>query len=335
MRDGYPSKGVEKHNTTVMTTFACGGGSSMGYKLAGYNVICANDIDPQMQKVYVKNHNPKQFILGPIKDLLNRNDLPKVDILDGSPPCSTFSTAGLREKAWGKEKHFREGQAKQVLDDLFFDFIKLADKIKPKIVISENVSGMLKGNAKGYVKMIVKEFDKIGFSTQIFLLNSATMGVPQKRERIFFISTKKDLQLPKIKLDFNEKPIKFIDIKQNKDNTCKKVSENERKIWEKRKHFDISLAETLKRLQYKGNRFTTRYIFDDCINYTITAGCNNILFNECRKQTKNEIVLTSSFPLDYDFMDIEPIYLMGMSVPPIMMAQVANQIYLQLLKKYD
>jgi DNA (cytosine-5)-methyltransferase 1 len=48
-----------------------------------------------------------------------------LDILDGSPPCSSFSMAGNREKDWGKEKKFREGQAEQVLDNLFFDFIDL------------------------------------------------------------------------------------------------------------------------------------------------------------------------------------------------------------------
>ena len=74
-----------------MTTFACGGGSTMGYKLAGYDVVAANDIDPQMAKVYKANHNPKQFFLCGIKELLERNDLPQVDVLDGSPPCSVFS----------------------------------------------------------------------------------------------------------------------------------------------------------------------------------------------------------------------------------------------------
>ena len=102
LSDGYPTKGVDYHGTTVFTTFSCGGGSSMGYKLAGYDVVGANDIDPQMMEVYKKNHNPKQYILGPIKDLLQRDDLPEVDVLDGSPPCSTFSTTGL-----GKVKQYK------------------------------------------------------------------------------------------------------------------------------------------------------------------------------------------------------------------------------------
>lgn len=102
LKDGYPAKDIEKHGLKVYTTFSCGGGSSMGYKLASYDVIGANDIDPQMAKVYKENHNPKYYDLCSINELLEK-ELPKeyydLDILDGSPPCSTFSMAGSREKA--------------------------------------------------------------------------------------------------------------------------------------------------------------------------------------------------------------------------------------------
>jgi DNA (cytosine-5)-methyltransferase 1 len=128
IKDGFPAKGIDSHKLKVFSTFACGGGSSFGYKLAGFDVIGANDIDPKIAKVYKENHYPKYYFLCPIRDLLEKN-LPKelfnIDILDGSPPCSTFSMAGSREKAFKKEKVFREGQAKQVLSDLFFDFICL------------------------------------------------------------------------------------------------------------------------------------------------------------------------------------------------------------------
>lgn len=104
LKDGYPENGIEKHNKKVFSTFACGGGSSMGYKLAGYDVIGANDIDIQMAKVYKKNHHPKYYYLESIIDFRKRNDLPdelyNLDVLDGSPPCSTFSLAGSREKVW-------------------------------------------------------------------------------------------------------------------------------------------------------------------------------------------------------------------------------------------
>lgn len=148
-----------KDKGKVFSCFACGGGSTMGYKLAGFDVLGCNEIDPKMIEAYKANHNPKYAFLEPIQTFKLRNDLPQelyeLDILDGSPPCSSFSMAGNREKDWGKEKVFREGQAEQVLDTLFFDFIDLAKKLQPKVVIAENVKGLLLGEAKNYVREII------------------------------------------------------------------------------------------------------------------------------------------------------------------------------------
>lgn len=88
--------------------------------------------------------------------------------------------SGLREDAWGKEKKFKEGQKTQVLDTLFFDFIALAKRLKPKVVIAENVKGLLLGNAIDYVRRIYKDFEEAGYYCQHFLLDASKMGVPQK-----------------------------------------------------------------------------------------------------------------------------------------------------------
>ncbi len=204
-----------KDKGKVFSCFACGGGSTMGYKLAGFDVLGCNEIDPKMMGAYIANHNPKYSFLEPIQTFKERNDLPQelyeLDILDGSPPCSSFSMAGNREKDWGKEKKFREGQAKQILDTLFFDFIDLAKKLQPKIVIAENVKGLLFGSAKSYVKRIYESFDLAGYYVQHFLLDASKMGVPQRRERVFFIALRKDLaeSYPFLDLQFNEEPINF------------------------------------------------------------------------------------------------------------------------------
>ena len=186
-----------KDKGTVFSCFACGGGSTMGYKLAGFDVLGCNEIDPKMMEAYKENHKPKLAYLEPIQTFKLRKDLPKelynLDILDGSPPCSSFSMAGNREKDWGKDKKFREGQACQILDDLFFDFIDLANELQPKVVIAENVKGLLLGNAIEYVRRIYREFDKAGYYCQHWLLNASKMGVPQRRERVFFIALRKDL----------------------------------------------------------------------------------------------------------------------------------------------
>src|ERR1019366_4719387 len=85
-------------------------------------------------------------------------------------------------------------QTKQVLDTLFFDFIELANQLRPKIVIAENVSGLLEGNAISYVKKIYQQFDEAGYYCQHHLLNSSVMGIPQRRERVFFVCIRKDLR---------------------------------------------------------------------------------------------------------------------------------------------
>jgi DNA (cytosine-5)-methyltransferase 1 len=242
--------------------------------------------------------------------------------------------AGNREKSWKKNKRFREGQSEQILSDLFFDFIDVAERLQPKIIMAENVKGMLLGNAKIYTKEIVKRLEKIGYKVQIFLFNAASMGVPQKRERIFFICQRKDLNLPKLKLKFNEKPIIYEKIKTN-ENTRPVTAPSCLKVWEKRKKGEKSLADTNKRIFGKTDFFNIYYIYENEVLKTITAADKNILFNEPRCLNKTELCLASSFPLDYDFGENKIEYVVGMSVPPVMMAQIANQIYEQWLSKLE
>lgn len=348
LSDGYPAKGIEKHGLKVFSCFACGGGSTMGYKLAGYEVIGCNEIDKRMMQAYQKNHSPKYAFLEGIQDFKNRTDLPgelyALDILDGSPPCSSFSVVGARERDWGKEKKFKEGQTEQVLDTLFFDFIDLAEKLKPKVVVAENVKGLLLGNAKSYVRRIYKAFDSAGYYVQHFLLNASAMGVPQNRERVFFIALRKDLAgpflyqknlfdiVPRLKLDFKESPILFSDI-QEKEATQghKSVLKCYSDIWEHRQPGDSAIADTMYRVKGKRSYFQT-YIYSDKVCPTIVAGDKTLLFDQCRHLTDRELCFAGTYPLDYDFRSLKKEYLIGMSVPPVMIAKIANQIYKQWLK---
>lgn len=186
LKDGYP----KKTNLKVFGTFICGGGSTMGYKLAGFDHLGGVEIDDKIAKVYTKNHNPNYFYKMDLREFNKSKDIPEIlyslDILDGSPPCSTFSMAGSREEAWGKEKKFKEGQANQTLDDLVFVYCDTILKLKPKVYILENVKGIIQGNAKSYSKAIVNKMKQGGYTTQVFLLNGASMGIPQRRERESF-----------------------------------------------------------------------------------------------------------------------------------------------------
>ena len=156
--------------------------------MAGYDVVGCNEIDPRQMEIYVHNLKPKYHYLEDIRTFRLRDDLPQelyeLDILDASFPCSLFSTANLKaDDKKGKEVKFREGQAKQTLDDLAFETIKLVDKLKPKIAVFENVKGLLQEKNKWYVEQIYKQFENIGYRICHHLINCADLGVPQKRER--------------------------------------------------------------------------------------------------------------------------------------------------------
>lgn len=338
-----------KDKGKVFSCFACGGGSTMGYKLAGFDVIGMNEIDPKMAEAYITNHKPKYSYVEGIQTFKDRDDLPEelfnLDILDGSPPCSSFSMAGNRDKDWGKEKKFREGQAEQVLDTLFFDFIDLAKRLQPKVVVAENVKGLLLGNAKEYVKEIYKQFDEAGYYCHHWLLNAATMGVPQKRERVFFVCLRKDLaepfmtqvdiftELPKLDLEFNEKKIIFREIYEP-NNKERELSDREYFLWENREIGDTDFSDIKGRLYNKPNsNFGWKFLYPEKVANTITGGDICVLFEEPRYRSKKELCKCGTYPMDYNFLTNKPEYLIGMSVPPVMTAQIATEIYNQWLLK--
>lgn len=309
----------------------------MGYKLAGYDVLGCLEIDKPIFDVYVKNHNPHLAFNEDIRDFVKRDDLPKslyeLDIFDGSPPCSTFSMAGNREKDWNKEKKFREGQVKQRLDDLFFEFIRLAEKLQPKVVIAENVKGMITGKAKGYCKEIARAFKAAGYDVQLFLLNAASMGVPQKRERVFFICRRQDLGWKDVRMRFSEPAILLrnafdFDYEVDGPNKWIRQTEHQHKMWKK-----CSQGECFAKYN-NGNGFNDFRLDSKSPSNTLSAQQHKYHHpTEPRHLCKTEFQVIGTFPLDYDFMDVKYGYLIGMSVPPVMIAQIATELYEQWFSK--
>jgi DNA (cytosine-5)-methyltransferase 1 len=336
-----------KDKGKVFSCFSCGGGSTMGYKLAGFDVIGCNEIDPKMMEAYKVNHKPKYAFLESIQTFKLRKDLPKelykLDILDGSPPCSSFSMVGNREKDWGKKKKFREGQSEQVLDNLFFDFIDLAKELQPKVVVAENVKGLLQGNARQYVRKIYTEFDKAGYYCQHFLLDASKMGVPQRRERVFFICLRKDLaepflyqkdmfsKVPKIELAFNEKEIPYKDIRESKGNKdAIGLSVKIKEYW-----LLCEAGKSFSSVHPQGSYFNEVKAHPEKVLPTIRAKGLPYDYEVQRTLFNNECKKAGSYPLDYNFNGAKPHYLIGMSVPPVMTAQIATEIHLQWLSKIN
>ena len=193
-------KTIEPNGYKVVSTFAGCGGSSLGYKLAGYNVLWANEFVNHAVEIYKANHKTTIVDNTDVRkvnaeDILKTLNLKKgeLDLFDGSPPCMSFSTAGKREKNWGKEKKYFDHH--QVADDLFFEYIRLVKGLKPKTFVAENVSGLIKGVAKGYFKIFLQGMRDAGYNVKAYLANGKYLGVPQARQRVFYVGVRNDLKL--------------------------------------------------------------------------------------------------------------------------------------------
>ena len=332
MANDYPK---DKNGLKVFSCFACGGGSTMGYKLAGCEVIGCNEIDPRMNKVYVENHHPKYNYLQDIREFNKREDLPQelydLDILDGSPPCTTFSMAGDREESWGKKKKFREGQTEQTLDDLSFVFIETVAKLRPKVMIMENVEGLIKGEAYSYVRKIYSQLHSIGYKVRHWLCKGETMGVPQARHRVFFVASRLDFDLDKIDMSFNYKPITYGEIK---DGLGKTTTEKMYKILCEAKKTEKDGVGAWNRLFNNGGNKRMYFNIILCHNEqvfpTISAGHNCLFDYENKKAvSRQDLINAQTFPKDFDFLTnsyCRTEYFLGMSVPPIMIKRIVNRL---------
>lgn len=338
--DGFPAAGVEYHGSRVFSCFSCGGGSSFGYKLAGFNVLGGVEIDKPVHDIYQKNHHPKFLFNEDIRVFLKRKDIPKklfnLDILDGSPPCTPFSMAGIREDGWGVEREYAEGRVLQTLDDLFFVFIELAKILQPKIIVIENVPGLNIGAAaKKYIPQIIAAIGDAGYDCIFKTLDSSRMGVPQKRKRIFFLCVRNDLgikktgifrNLPKINLNFSQAIIPAKDILDDADNSDGGGVIG-RELW-KKAGVGGNFSDHAKSGWFQNSRLNP----NAAVPTLVACGSGNLWHPDiCRPLNKNEWVNASTFPQDYEF-DGKHHYIIGNSVPPVMMANLSYQIYLQWLK---
>lgn len=180
---------VKEKQYTVISTFAGGGGSSLGYQWAGFKELLAIDFDKNACETLTANFpdltvwNRDIKTVQPI-EILKQCNLKKgeLDILDGSPPCQGFSTAGKRNLNDSR-------------NDLFLDFVRLIKGLQPKIFIMENVSGMMKGRYKSKFNEILKTLKDTGYNVKVKLMNAMWYEVPQSRERLFFIGIRNDLDI--------------------------------------------------------------------------------------------------------------------------------------------
>jgi DNA (cytosine-5)-methyltransferase 1 len=172
---------------TVISTFAGGGGSSLGYSMAGFRELLAVEWDDNAVETFKLNFHDVPVYHGDIANLsvdevLSMTGLKvgELDIFDGSPPCQGFSTAGKRK-------------VDDPRNQLFKEFTRLLSGLQPKVFVMENVSGMVKGKMKFLFVEILKELKGCGYDVSAKLLNAMYFGVPQSRQRLIFVGVRKDL----------------------------------------------------------------------------------------------------------------------------------------------
>lgn len=185
----------------VASLFSGGGGSCTGYAMAGYRVVWASEFIEEAARTYRANHPETILDTRDIRTVkpdeilaatgLNVGEL---DLLDGSPPCASYSTAGKREQLWGKAKKYSDGRVQRT-DDLFEQAVRILRGLRPKVFCFENVAGLVKGTAKGVFKEVLAALKASGYVVEARLIDASWCGVPQARQRLFFQGTRSDLAL--------------------------------------------------------------------------------------------------------------------------------------------
>lgn len=187
---------------TVVSTFSGCGGSCLGYRMAGGDVLWANDfIDSACESYSLNTDSP--IVNADIREVQADDILSaigmgqgEIDMLDGSPPCTSFSMAGRREKGWGKVRPHSDGSKAQRSDDLFDEWLRILSGLRPRMFVAENVAGLARGKAVGYMKRVVERMRGEGYWVVTFVAKAQWLGVAQARERLFFVGVRNDVGSP-------------------------------------------------------------------------------------------------------------------------------------------
>ena len=189
---------LDPNGHRLVSTFSGCGGSCLGFRMAGFQTLMASEFVDAARETYRANHpgvpiDPRDIRTVKPEEILERAKIGKgeLDVLEGSPPCASFSTAGKRVKGWGQVKQYSD--TKQRTDDLFFEFARIVEGVKPKVFVAENVSGLVKGTAKGYFIQIMRRLKECGYDVECKLLDAQWLGVPQMRQRTIFMGVRRDL----------------------------------------------------------------------------------------------------------------------------------------------
>lgn len=324
----------KKYN--VVSLFSGCGGLDLGLKQAGFNIIWANDFDKSAVEIY--KYNIGNIIQGDIREI-DENDIPECDVIVAGFPCQPFSSAGNR-LGINDER-----------GNLYLECLRIINAKKPKVVIFENVRGILSSkNNDGslLVNSIVDMLESIqpGYTVKYKLLKASDYGVPQNRYRVVFVAFRNDLE---VNYEFPEPTYSNDDERLTVGSIINvpKDLDNQNEVWELSPQSkalipfikeggswkDIpyeKLPLRLKKIRddmkkYRAPNFYRRFARNE-INGTITAAatpenCGIIHPLEDRRYSVREVARIQSFPDDFVFIgeSIPNKYkVIGNAVPPLL-----------------
>ena len=328
-------KRIEKSHT-VISTFSGAGGSSLGYKLAGLNVLWASEFVEAAQEVYRLNH-PTTFLntldirdVTPEQILLEANlKKGELDILDGSPPCAAFSSSGKRQAGWGDIKKYSD--TSQRVDDLFFEYVRILKGLKPKVFIAENVKGLVSGVAKGYFKQIMRALKEAGYVVKAQVLDAKWLGVPQSRPRVIFMGVRNDLGLEPVFPKPHAQLVSYGDAVARDEKLAGlfwTLPEGKMtQMWHHANNYRGSFDKAHLSVYGKGSMFNHYRIQWDLPSRSAVQGSQSLYHpDEPRSLTIGELKRVCAFPDDFKLTGSfsKQWERLGRAVPPLMMREIAG-----------
>ena len=170
-----------KDKIKVVSLFSGSGGLDLGFLGTGkFKIVFANDFNKQACETYRLNIGDHIVC----EDITNVKDVMKGDVMVGGPPCQGFSTAN-------PSRSFDDPR-----NQMFKEYARLLEEVKPKLFLLENVSGMVTMQKGKVFELIKKELTAVGYTLYSKLLNAKDFGVPQSRRRIIIIGVRNDIKAP-------------------------------------------------------------------------------------------------------------------------------------------
>jgi len=314
----------------VVSLFAGCGGSSTGYVMAGGKVLLAVEWDDNAVATYKANYPDTPVYHGDIgklsiEEILKTTGLKpgELDILDGSPPCQGFSTAGKRDFC-------------DTRNQLFKEYVRILQGLHPKVFVMENVSGMVKGKMKLIFAEILRELKGSGYQVKARLMNAMYYGVPQSRQRMIFVGVRNDLGIEPSHPNPQTRPIPVKEAWKNikNENYARPLATVATNVW-----------NAIKPGQ-NGSAYRPGYYFGSpkldpnkpspTMNKSL-SGIGGLLHPiEKRTITIEEAKRIHSYPDSYIFLGsfTDRYARIGNSVPPLLTKAVAEHIDKNILQRY-